>query len=70
MKGNFDLDDIQRMDVDQRLYKDIIKSLRGFGYDAERIKGTLQKYEGHGPDGGKISKENMSEVIKRVISQM
>jgi Holliday junction resolvasome RuvABC DNA-binding subunit len=64
MKGNFEFDDIQRMDVDQRLYKDIIKSLKGFGYDAERIKGTLQKYE------GKISKENMSEVIKWVIGQM
>jgi len=64
MKGNFEFDDIQKMDVDQRLYKDIVRSLKGFGYDAERIKSTLQKYE------GKISKENMSEVIKRVISQM
>jgi len=64
MKWNFEFDDIQRMDVDQRLYKDIIKSLRGFGYDAERIKTTLQRYE------GKISKENMSEVIKWIISQM
>jgi len=64
MKGNFEFDDIQKMDVDQRLYKDIVRSLKGFGYDAERIKSNLQKYE------GKISKENMSEVIKRVISQM
>lgn len=64
MKGNFEFDDIQKMDVDQKLYKDIIKSLKGFGYDAERIKSTLQKYE------SKITKENMSEVIKRVISQM
>ena len=64
LKGSFDFDDIQKMDVDQKLYKDIIKSLKGFGYDAERIKETLQKYE------GKISKENMSDVIKWTIGQM
>jgi len=52
------------MDVDQKLYKDIIKSLKGFGYDGDRIKETLQKYE------GKISKENMSDVIKWTIGQM
>lgn len=64
MKGSFEFDDIQKMDVDQRLYKDIVKSLKGFGYDAERIKSTLQRYE------WKISKENMSEVIKWIIGQM
>ncbi|HRX64111.1 MAG TPA: helix-hairpin-helix domain-containing protein [Candidatus Absconditabacterales bacterium] len=64
LKGNFEFDDIQKMDIDQKLYKNIISSLRGFGYDTSSIKSTLQKYD------GKITKENMSEVIKRVISQI
>ena len=64
LKGSFEFEDIQKMDVDQKLYKDIIKSLKWFGYDAERIKETLQKYE------WKISKENMSEVIKWTIGHI
>lgn len=64
LKGSFELDDIKKMDADQRFYKDIIKSLKGFGYDTERVKSTLQRYE------GTISKENMWEVIKRVIAQI
>jgi len=28
MKGNFDLQDVQTMDIDQKLYKDIVKSLK------------------------------------------
>jgi len=64
LKGTFEFEDIQKMDVDQKLYKDIIKALKGFGYDGEKIKETLQKYE------GKITKENMSEVIKWTIWQM
>jgi Holliday junction resolvasome RuvABC DNA-binding subunit len=41
-----------------------VKSLKNFGYEAESVKTTLTKYN------GKITKENMSEVIKWVISQM
>lgn len=64
MKGSFDIQDVQKMDIDQKLYKDIVKSLKGFGYDGEKIKSILQSY----PE--KITKTNMAEVIKRVISQI
>ena len=64
LKWNFEFDDIQKMDIDQKLYKNIISSLRWFWYDTSSIKSTLQKYD------WKITKENMSEVIKRVISQI
>ncbi len=64
MKWNFDLQDIQKMDIDQKLYRDIVKSLKWFGYDADRIKEVLQKYP------SKITKSNMAEVIKRVIWQI
>ncbi|MDR2415682.1 MAG: hypothetical protein LBD75_03600 [Candidatus Peribacteria bacterium] len=64
LKGTIDLKQVAALEIDQKLFKDIVKSLRGFGYDAEKVKTALTTYE------GKISKENMSEVIKWVISQI
>lgn len=64
MKWNFELEDLHKIDIDQKLYKNIVNSLKWFGYDANSIKSTLQKYD------GKITKENMTEVIKRVISNI
>lgn len=64
LKGNFDIEEVQAMDIDQKLYKDIIKSLKWFGYDSDKIKTTLQAY----PE--KITKNNMAEVIKRIIGQI
>ncbi|MEI6117923.1 MAG: hypothetical protein WCP92_01370 [bacterium] len=64
LKGTFDVEDMQRMDIDQKLYKNIVTSLKGFGYGTDQIKNTLQNYE------GTVTKDNMSEVIKRIISQI
>ncbi|MFA7298360.1 MAG: Holliday junction branch migration protein RuvA [Candidatus Absconditabacterales bacterium] len=64
LRGTFDIEDIQRMDIDQKLYKNIVTSLKGFGYGADQVKDSLQKYE------GTVTKDNMSEVIKRIISQI
>jgi len=64
LKWNFDLDDFNKIDIDQDLFKSIVSSLKWFGYEVEKIKRTLQKYP------WKISKENISTVIKRVISKM
>jgi len=64
LRWTFDVEDLQRMDIDQKLYKNIVSSLKGFGYGADQIKSTLQKYE------GTVSKDNISEVIKRIISQI
>ncbi len=64
MRGTFDVEDMQKMDIDQKLYKNIVTSLKWFGYGAEQIKSTLQKYE------GTVSKDTISEVIKRIISEM
>ncbi|MFA6255784.1 MAG: Holliday junction branch migration protein RuvA [Candidatus Absconditabacterales bacterium] len=64
LRGAFDVEDIQRMDIDQRLYKNIVTSLKGFGYGVDQIKSTLQRYE------GTVTKDNISEVIKRIIGQI
>ncbi|MDR0860761.1 MAG: hypothetical protein LBO09_07510 [Candidatus Peribacteria bacterium] len=52
------------MEGEQKLLKDIVKSLKNFGYEAEAVKAVLTKY----PE--KIRKENMSEVIKWAISHL
>ncbi|MFZ2150445.1 MAG: Holliday junction branch migration protein RuvA [Candidatus Absconditicoccaceae bacterium] len=64
LKGNFDMDDLEKLDIDQKLYKSIITSLKGFGYEADTIKRALQKYD------GKVTKENIPTVIKRIISNI
>lgn len=64
LRGTIDVEDIQKMDIDQKLYKNIVQSLKGFGYNADQIKASLQKYE------GTITKETIPEVIKRIISQI
>ncbi len=64
LRWTFDVEDIQKMDIDQKLYRNIVSSLKGFGYSADQVKTSLQKYE------GTVTKENVSEVIKRIISQI
>jgi len=64
LKGTINLADMHTIELDQKLFKDIVKSLKGFGYDTDSVKSALSKYE------GTLSKENMGEVIKRVISQI
>lgn len=64
LRWTFDVEDLQRMDIDQKLYKNIVSSLKGFGYSADQVKMTLQKYE------WTVTKDNISEVIKWIISQM
>lgn len=52
------------MNLNQKLFKDIVRTLKGLGYETEVVKEKLLKY--HEP----LTKENMSEVIKWLISQM
>ena len=64
LKWNIDLDDVEKINIDQKLYKNIVSSLKWFGYDTDKIKSTLLKYE------WKITKENLSDVVKRLVSNM
>ena len=64
LRWTFDVEDIQKIDIDQKLYKNIVTSLKGFGYGADQIKSTLQNYE------WTVTKDNMPEVIKWIITQI
>ncbi|MEI7563229.1 MAG: Holliday junction branch migration protein RuvA [bacterium] len=45
LKGSINVDDFEKINIDEKLFKDIVKSLKNFGYDSTRVKEILQKYE-------------------------
>ena len=64
LKWTVGVEDFEKITVDEKLFKDIVKSLKNFGYDTYKVKEVLQKYD------GKITKENMPEVIKWIIKNI
>ena len=64
LKDSLSVGELSSLDVDQKLFKDIVKSMRGFGYDADSVKKVLLTYK------EPITKEKIPEIIKRIISQL
>ena len=64
LKDSLNVDELSSLDVDQKLFKDIVKSMRWLGYEAESVKKVLLTYK------EPITKEKMPEIIKRIISQL
>lgn len=64
LKDSIDVGDFKQIDMDNKLYKNIVNSLKSFGYEASQIKQALQDYD------GTVSKENMWDVVKWIIGQM
>ena len=56
--------DIAKINNDNKLYKDIIKSLKTMGYEWSKVEEILKKYEGD------ITKESLSETMMWVIKQL
>lgn len=64
LKDSLNSNDLSSLDVDQKLFKDIVKSMRWLWYEAESVKKVLLTYK------QPITKEKMPEIIKRIISQL
>jgi len=64
LKDSFNVNELSSLDVDQKLFKDIVKSMRWLWYEAESVKKVLLTYK------QPITKEKMPEIIKRIISQL
>ena len=62
LKSNFAKEDLTKIDIDQKLYKDIIKSMKALWYESDNLKSLLTKCP------IKLDISNMSEIIKWVIS--
>ena len=64
LKGNFAMEDVAQIDIDQKLYKDIIKSLKGIGYDTAKVGDLLRTY----PEP--LDKDHVGEIIKWLIGKL
>ena len=64
LKDSLNANELSSLDVDQKLFKDIVKSMRWLWYEAESVKKVLLTYK------EPITKEKMPEIIKRIISQL
>ncbi len=64
MKGNIKIEEYQKLDIDEKLYKQIISALKALGYDKDLIREKLDTY----PE--KITKENRDEVIRTIIKEI
>jgi hypothetical protein len=58
------MEDVAQIDIDQKLYKDIIKSLKGIGYDTTRVGDLLRTY----PEP--LDKDHVGEIIKWLIGKL
>ena len=64
LKDSLNANELSSLDVDQKLFKDIVKSMRWLWYESESVKRVLLTYK------QPITKEKMPEIIKRIISQL
>ena len=64
LKDSLKANELASLDVDQKLFKDIVKSMRWLGYEADSVKKALLTYK------EPITKEKMPEIIKWIISQL
>jgi len=58
------MEDVTQIDIDQKLYKDIVKSLKGIGYDTARVGELLKSY----PEP--LDKNRVGEIIKWLIGKL
>ena len=64
LKNSFSEEDVQKLTVDERLYKDIIGALQWLGYAVGDIKKQLT----HIPYP--LEKENLPDIMKRMIDHL
>ena len=64
LKGNFQLSQASSIDVNQKLFKAVVKSLKNLGYDGQNVKAILSQYQWD------LDQADLAEVVKWVISQL
>ena len=64
LKDNVQIFEAIQVDQDQKLFKSVTKSLQNFWFESSRVKELLRNY----PE--KLTEENLSNVVKWVISEM
>lgn len=64
LKDSFQLEQAFAQDQHHKIFKSVLKTLKNLGYDAQRVKDVLLRYEGN------LEHADLAEVVKWVISQL
>jgi Holliday junction DNA helicase RuvA len=64
MKDSVKTEDFVKLSMDEKIYKNLVSTLKNLWYESATVKSILQEYE------WEITKDNMWEVIKRVLGKM
>lgn len=64
LKGNFEIDDLEKINIDEKLYKNILNSLKTLWYDSSQIKLAIKNYQGN------LSQDEMWDILKKLIKSM
>lgn len=64
LKGTFKLEEVGSIDIKQKNFKNIVKTLKNLGYESEKVKTILTTYQGD------LETDDLASVIKRVIAQI
>ena len=64
LKSSLKPADLQKLDIDEKLFKSIIATMKNMGRDARAVRAKLQECP------ISLDKEHLQEIIKRLISQV
>lgn len=64
LKTAFSEDDISKLNIDEKLYKNIVSTLKWFWYSQEKTKNLLKQYP------WELKEENKNKIIKRLINNL
>lgn len=64
LKNSFSEEDISKLNIDEKLYKNITSSLKALGYDTKKIQTLLKECPVD------LKEENKDKIIKRLIDNL
>ena len=64
LKQSISKEDLWKLEIDEKLYKDITDSLQSFGYARKDIKKLLPEYP------GKLEEKELPKIMKRLIGKL
>lgn len=64
LKDTLKTQDLQKLDIDEKLYKKITISLKTLGYETNKVKEALKKYD------QPLSEKELPQIIKRLMKNI
>lgn len=64
LKSSLKPSDLQKLDIDEKLFKNIVSTMKNMGWDARTVRAKLQECP------IQLDKEHLQEIIKWLIGQV